>query len=86
MVALFYGYCRTDLDCEMCDAPMEKQYGFRLHRHEYDPFEYAPPAEHWLCSEKCVRAWDNREPPEPSSEDSDAGDAAHRQEQARRLK
>jgi hypothetical protein len=84
---LDYRYCREAMHCQICQAFVLGKYAFELHRHEYDPFEFLrQPNPHWLCSERCVRAWDNREPADPSSEDNGPRDEAHRMQEARRLK
>jgi hypothetical protein len=85
-VKINYRHCYEQHDCEMCGEPVMGSSAFLLDRHEYDPFEFMAPTEMWLCSADCVRAWDNREPNDPSSEDSGPRDEAHRMEQARRLK
>lgn len=87
---LEYHYCaEPDVACEMCEMPTPGEvlgYAFELHRHEYDPFDYDKPTHKWLCSEACVKAWNECEPAEPSSEDNSAADDAHRMNLARRLK
>jgi hypothetical protein len=84
---LEYRYCRELVDCCMCDALLEGKMAFELHRHEFDPFELLrSPDPRWLCSERCVRAWDNREPSDPNSDDNGPRDEAHRMQEARRLK
>jgi hypothetical protein len=66
---LEYHYCRERRDCRICHEPVQGHMAFELHRHEYDPFEFLrSPDPHWLCSEACVRAWDNREPADPIPE------------------
>ena len=80
---LQYHYCAEAVDCEACFLDITGRYGFELHRHEYDPYEYDLPTHKWLCSEACVKAWNEREPAEP---DYNAPTSRERAEMAYKIK